>query len=105
MSALQNGIFRVGLIGAMFHTGFLLTITFLLYFDLRRTVLALTILFFVLNGALTFATLQLGEVYYGYGYLLAGAISLLVSITVLTRELPWLAYHAFITNNAAIRTN
>lgn len=105
MSALQNGIFRVGLIGAMFHTGFLLSFTFLLYFDLRRTVLWLTVLFFVLNGVFTYATLHLGPVYYGYGYLLAGAISLLTAITVLTKELPWLAYHAFITNNATIKAN
>ncbi len=103
-NALQAGIFQTGLIGTVFHTGFLLTLVFLLYFDLRGAAAALTALFFVLNGGLTIGLLSLGPAYFGAGYALASAICFATALLVLVRELPWLAYHAFITNNVSVGT-
>lgn len=101
--AMQIGIFRTGLIGTALHTTFLFCIIFLLYFDLRKLVLMLTAAFFVLNVVFTTALLPMGLSYMGFGYLLAGAVSLALAVTVLLRELPWLTFHAFVTNNDSLR--
>lgn len=103
LEGVQMSIFRFGLIGTALHTVFLFCLIFLLYFDLRTNVLLLSGGFMLLNGVLTWASLGYGPVYYGSGYLAASAISLLVALMVLWRELPWLSYHAFVTNNDSLR--
>lgn len=102
LRAIQTGMFRMGLVGTAFHTTFLLCLVFVLYFDLRRRALMLTLLFCVCNATFTLAFLPLGLGWYGAGYLLAAAIAVVAGVAVLFRELPWLAYHAFVTNNASI---
>ncbi len=103
IAVVQSGTFRIGLVGTAFHTTFLFCLVFLLYFDLRRAVLALTALFCTANLTLTVLLLSFGEGLYGLGYLLASSVSLLAALYLLRRELPWLPYHAFITNNDSIR--
>jgi hypothetical protein len=34
--------------------------------------------------------------------MIAAAVTFLVAFTILLRELPWLHYHAFITNNTSL---
>lgn len=102
LESVQLGIFRIGLIGTMLHTTFLIAIVFLLYFDLRTWALILTTVFFLSNALLTLWFQPLGLAWYGYGYMLAAAIALLLTTFVLLRELPWLAYHAFVTNNESL---
>ena len=48
------------------------------YLDKRALALRLTILFFVSNGLLTFATLMGGMTFYGFGF--AGAVLLVVVV-------------------------
>ena len=43
-----------------------------------------------------------GQVFYGYGSMIAAAATFLLAFGVLLRELPWLHYHAFITNNSSL---
>ena len=99
LSEIQLGIFRMGLLGVVWHTMFLFCVTFLLYFDLRFPALVLSAFYFVLNGALTLFFLPQGLEYFGLGYMLAGAIAFLVAAAWLMRELPWLTYHTFVTNS------
>jgi polysaccharide biosynthesis protein PelG len=46
--------------------------------------------------------LPFGQVYYGYGTMIAAATTFLLAFSILLRELRWLHYHAFITNNSSL---
>jgi hypothetical protein len=43
-----------------------------------------------------------GQAFYGYGSMVAAATTFLLAFVMLLRELPWLHYHAFITNNTSL---
>jgi uncharacterized membrane protein len=102
LRASQMGILRVALAGMVFQTSSTFCFIFLLYFDLRRHALAISATYFILNGSLTAALLPLGFPYFGYGNLLASALTFLLAVLILARELPWLHFHAFITNNSSL---
>jgi uncharacterized membrane protein len=70
---------------------------FLLYLDRRRTVLLLMALFVVVNATLTLASLYLGELFYGLGYLLAGWVATIPAWFLLNAHLKRLEYHTFMT--------
>lgn len=95
-------ILRVSLFSMPFFTSAMFCFTFLLYLDLRRAALQTVCTYVVLNAALTLSLLPLGPDLYGYGNMIASTISLLVGFGLLMRELSWLHYHAFITNNTSI---
>ena len=97
-------ILRLALMAMTFHTNSMFCFFFLLYFDLRRRALLVVSIYAILNPVMTALFLCLGQVFYGYGAMLAAAITFLLAFAILVRELPWLLYHAFITNNTSVRT-
>jgi len=78
LSWLHMNILRVGILGAFLHVLMLLLTICLLYFEFRVETLILTALFLVLNGGATYLTIGWGMAYYGYGYLFACFVTLLV---------------------------
>jgi uncharacterized membrane protein len=96
------GIFRVSLCSMAFYTSAMFCFTFLLHLDLRRPALVIVTTFLVGNGVLTAALLPLGPDLYGYGNMIAATATLLVGFGLVIRELSWLHYHAFITNNTSV---
>jgi uncharacterized membrane protein len=68
----------------------------LLYFDCRREVLALSILFALLNGLLTLWTIKAGFAFYGYGYAAACFVPLLVGVFLLDRRILNLEFFTFV---------
>jgi uncharacterized membrane protein len=103
LRANQMGILRNGLIGMACHSCAMFCFILLLYLDLRQQALALSLIFLILNGVLTAAFLPLGFPFYGYGNMLASACAFVAAIVILARELPWLHFHIFVTNNQSIR--
>jgi len=99
----QVGIFRMGVLGAFFHVLLLFESIVLSYFDSRRTVMWLAILYFVLNTVFTLVTLELGFPFYGYGYLLSSMVVFVLTSLILFRYIQKLPYHAFITSNKSIK--
>ncbi|MBV8589968.1 MAG: exopolysaccharide Pel transporter PelG [Acetobacteraceae bacterium] len=95
-------ILRISLSAMVFHASAMFCFVFLLYFDLRRAALLIVAAYAVLNTLLTMAVLHAGQPFYGYGSMVAAAITFFLAFTVLLRELPWLHYHAFVTNNSSI---
>jgi len=93
------GILRVSLCSMAFYTSAMFCFTFLLHLDLRGPALQIVVTFLVLNGVLTAALLPFGPDFYGYGNMIAATVSLLVGFSLVVKELSWLHYHAFITNN------
>lgn len=96
------GIFRVSLAAMAFYTSAMFCFNFLLLLDLRRPALLIVLTFLVLNAIITVALLPLGPDLYGYGNMIAAAVSLLVGFGLVLRELSRLHYHAFITNNTSL---
>ena len=96
------GMFRVSLCAMAFYTSAMFCFSFLVHLDLRRQALSVVSTFFVLNGAITVALLPLGPSLYGYGNMIAAACSLLVGFRLVLKELSWIHYHAFITNNRSV---
>ncbi len=95
-------ILRISLLAMIFHTSSMFCFYFLLYFDLRRPALLIVSIFAVLNLLLTGAFLAAGQAFYGYGIMIAAAVTFVLAFGALLRELPWLHYHAFITNNSSL---
>ena len=95
-------ILRISLAAMVFHASAMFCFVFLLYFDLRRAALLIVATYAVLNALLTTALLDAGQPFYGYGSMVAAAITFFLAFTVLLRELPWLHYHAFVTNNSSL---
>ena len=95
-------ILRVSLCAMVFYTSAMFCFIFLLYLDLRRPALLIVLTYLMLNGILTFALLSFGPDLYGYGNMIASTVTLLVGFGLVVRELPWLHYHAFVTNNASL---
>ncbi|MEH3148699.1 MAG: exopolysaccharide Pel transporter PelG [Methylobacterium frigidaeris] len=103
LRASQMSILRAGLAAMVFHTAAVFCFIFMLYFDLKRCALTISATFLLLNGTLTAALMPLGFAFFGYGTLAASVATLVVAIGVLGRELPWLDFHAFVTNNTSLR--
>ncbi|MBM3567712.1 MAG: hypothetical protein FJX46_03045 [Alphaproteobacteria bacterium] len=100
--ATQLGIFRFGVLGALFHVMLLFVGIVLAYFDLRRHMLMLQLLFMVSNGVLSWVTLKMGFAWYGYGYFIATVLTLVVGYAVAAREVARLPYLTFVRNNASL---
>lgn len=99
----QVAILRFGVIGAAFQFLFATCSSLTLYFDRRVVFLMLQACFLVLNAALTFITVKLGQPYLGLGFLMASTISAAAAYLVLVRTLYRLDYLTFIANNPAVR--
>ena len=74
----------------------LVTILVLLYLDLRGSVLVVSSVFFVTNLGFTLITLQAGYAFYGYGFLLASLVSLVLALIILDNRMRNLEYLTFV---------
>lgn len=99
----QIGMFRLGVLGSLFHALFLFTAILLAYFDLRREVLIVQAVFLVTNALFTWMSLQMGFLWYGYGYFLACAVSFALAATIAIAYIRDLPYLTFIVNNPALK--
>jgi uncharacterized membrane protein len=91
----QLGILRLGIIAAFFQVMFLTCSSILLFFDNHLRFLLLQIVFFVLQMVLTILSVELGAEYFGYGHLLACAISAFAAVVVLERTMGKAVYLTF----------
>ena len=96
-------IFRYGVLGALFHTLLLFSLVVISYFDLRRLLLGISVLFFALNGGLTLLLMQGGPAYTGYGYLLASLVTFVIAYGAAARRISRLPYLTFIANNPGLQ--
>ena len=99
--ALGTMILEKTLIAVFLQMLLLTVMIFLLYFDIRKEVAIVTGVFFLANMGLTLLTLKLGYVFYGYGYLFACLIALIVGYAFLNRHLHRLEYHTFVSQPLA----
>lgn len=103
ISYAQYGMFRLGVLGAIFHVLFLFLTILLAYFELHRHVLRLHVLFLIVNATATWATIQLGFGYYGAGYLIASVTAFVAAFFAAARCLNDLPYVSFVQTNPSVK--
>ncbi|MBM3788726.1 MAG: hypothetical protein FJW35_00075 [Acidobacteria bacterium] len=103
LSFTQIGIFRFGVLGALFHVLFLFTTIILSYFDLRRAALLLQLVFLSTNALFTWWSLQMGFAWYGYGYLLAAVVTFAVALLAAVHFIGRLPYQTFVRTNLSVQ--
>ena len=92
---LYLGLFHILTIGAQLQLGFMSVMALLFYIDRRIPAMWLSILFFSLNGVLTFLSIYLGPSMFGYGYAVSLLIVFTISLFVLKRKFRELEYETF----------
>lgn len=102
MNYVQLGMFRYGVLGALFHVMTIFLVILLSYFDNRIDALKVQFTFMIANGLFTWIAMRFGFDYYGYGYYLAGLVSFLTGAVIFAIYVNRLPYHTFITRNTAI---
>ncbi len=95
LSYSQTGMFRFGLLGAFMQILMMFIHVYLLYFDLRGSVLALTLWFLVINTFLALYSQSQGFAYYGGGFAVACLLGLAASVVVLYWRVIKLEYITF----------
>lgn len=78
IGSIQTGIFQITLFGAFLLVGFLSLLTILFYFDDRRGVLLASLTFAGLNIGLSLPTILMNEAWYGFGFVVAAGLALLI---------------------------
>ena len=95
ISALYLPLFYVDAVAASLQVALLAIMNVFFYLDRRREVLATVALLTVLNIGLTLVSLELGAVYYGYGFALELLITLVFALRLLERNISRLEYETF----------
>ena len=88
-------LFRVACIAGVFHVLLLVMLVILLYFDFRKTVMWIAALFLASNTGLTYLTLD-HPAAYGWGYMAAALLSLVVALGLLWNRLQNLEFITFV---------
>jgi polysaccharide biosynthesis protein PelG len=95
LAPVQVPLFQVALVGSFLQALLAVNVVILFYFDLRRCVLAVTTLFLLSNGGLSWLTVHLGFQYYGYGYTYSCLASLLLAYGLLDNRIRNLEFITF----------
>jgi uncharacterized membrane protein len=95
VSFIQLGIFRITLFGAFLLMAFLALLTVLFYFNDRKGALICSFVFLVANGVLSALTIQQNEAWYGFGFVVASSVALLIAGRRVNARLEDLEYHTF----------
>lgn len=92
ISVLSNNLLYIAVIGTSFQVMFLAIVNILYYMNRLTDVFFLTLVFFVLNLALTIGSIHLGPFYYGFGFTLALVITCTYGMHLLNAEFTDLEY-------------
>jgi len=95
ISELHLPLLYVQVVGASLQVVFLGLLNVFFYLDKRMIVMLLTLLFVILNIALTALSFYLGPAFYGYGYAVSLLICVLVAMQWLEFRLARLEYETF----------
>jgi uncharacterized membrane protein len=94
-TTLQAPIFRVTLIGAFLNILLVINVIILFYFDQRKSVLLVTMVYLFSNFGFSLLSINMGIQYYGYGYTYCCLLSLLTAFQQLDYKMKNLEYITF----------
>ena len=93
---LYLNLFYIDMIGAQLQLGFMSILALLYYLDKRLLAMWLSLLFFVLNGSLSYISIFLGPSFFGYGYAISLLISFALALFVIRKNMKDLEYETFL---------
>jgi uncharacterized membrane protein len=100
IGAIQEGIFRVTLIGAFLLMLFLALMTILFYLDDRKGALLACIVFVSANAGLSLATVLANEAWYGFGFVVAAGAAMFITAWRVNARIARFEYHVFLPGAA-----
>ncbi len=100
IGALQEGIFRVTLIGAFLLMLFLALMTILFYLDDRKGALIACVTFAAANAGLSLATVLANEAWYGFGFVVAAGAAMFITAWRVNARIARFEYHVFLPDAA-----
>ena len=95
ISSLIRNIFQIATFGALFNIFVLLIILVLLYFEVRKKALAISIIFFISNLIFTYYYSNKGIEYYGWGFFIGTLIALIAAMLILATFMRKINYTTF----------
>ncbi len=98
LSLLYVPLFNILCLGTSLQLLFMVVLSLLFYFDLRKEAVTSTAVFLLTNALLTYTSISLGPYFYGYGFLLSLLISFIFAALLLRRTLYEIHYRTFMLN-------
>ncbi len=100
----QSAVFllRFCAMGAAFQSGVLMLTIVLHYFDSRRSVLHINLVFLLTNTVFSWVSVRMGEPWYGTGYFVACVVTFAFAYWAVQRTFANMLYLAFVRQNAAV---
>ena len=95
ISKLYLPLLYVDVVGAGVQVILMALLNVFFYLDRRKSVIAVTLTFFLTNMVLTVATQYLGPAFFGYGFVIATVAAALVGLVILNRRVFDLEYETF----------
>lgn len=95
IGATQAGIFQVTLFGAFLLVCFLSMLTALFYFDDQKGALLASAVFAITNAGLGFLTIKINEAWYGFGFVVAAGLGVIIVANRLNSRVARLEEMAF----------
>lgn len=90
-----SALLNIDVLGVGLQVVLLGIINVMYYLDKRFSVLAVSIIFTVANGLLTYLSIWLGPYYYGYGFSIAVLLTTVIALIWLTQQFEQLEYRTF----------
>lgn len=95
ISTVYLGLLYILTIGAMLQLAFMSVLAILYYLDRKKVAMWLCIAFFLLNGVLTYFSINMGTAMFGYGYAVSLLIVFTAAVLVVRAEMERLNYETF----------
>ena len=95
ISELFLPLLYVDVVGAGVQVILMALLNVFFYLDRRRSVIIVTLTFFLTNAIVTFLTQQLGPAFFGYGFVISALAAALVGLVILNRRVFDLEYETF----------
>ena len=97
----QLGVYRLGILSAFFQFMFVACASIVLFLDRQTMFLGLQILFFAAQIIFTLVSIYFGQIYYGYGHLIACALCAVTAMFFLESTLGRIVYLTFASAHRA----
>ena len=88
-------LFRIDLIGTGLQLFFMSILAIILYLDKKKDALVLSVLFVLLNGFLSYLTINMGILFFGYGFAVSLLIVSVAGLLMLKKDFERLNYETF----------
>ncbi len=95
LGAVQTGVFQVSVLATFLLLIFMSLLMILHYLDKRRDAMWCTIVFTVVNASVTAWTIVAGERWYGFGFMVASGVGVMIAATWVNKHIRDLEFFTF----------